>query len=199
MQGTTNVTTQWVVTGQQPDGPGAAACPWVYIKNTKKVGTPSIVINKVVDWGTATPDPTKKFTICVTGVYPTPTPATGSCQSVGYMGGTLTWYGLPNGTYRVAENPLPGTGWTVSPSSLTLTVPTVCTGTIRNTLTPTLPGSLQVTKSVILNGASGTEVGATSFSICVQGPSYPPQRRAARRSASPGELLWTSLKPGTYT
>ncbi|MCU0231488.1 MAG: hypothetical protein MUC67_08935, partial [Acidobacteria bacterium] len=198
MQGTTNVTTQWVVTGNNQTVQVPAACPWVYIKNTKKVGTTSIVINKVVDWGTATPDPTKKFTICVTGVYPTPTPA-GRCQQVGYTGGPLTWYGLPNGTYKVVESPHPGTGWTVSPASLTLTVPTSCVGTIKNTLSPTLPGSLEVTKSVILNGASGTEVGATTFSICIQGPSYPTTPNCKTIDVRGGTLLWTNLKAGSYT
>jgi len=57
MQGTTVVTTQWEVTGNNQTVQVPAACPGSTSRTRKKVGTASIVINKVVDWARRPPTP----------------------------------------------------------------------------------------------------------------------------------------------
>ncbi len=208
----TDVTNEWTVTGsgQVVRIPGKSECSSVEIKNKrKKVGKPSIIVHKVVDWSGTTPDPAQTFTLCVTGgPYAAPTVDNGGCQVVGFEGGTLTWYDLPKGMYVVAENPLPGIQWSVWPKQLTLQVTegrgkaqeslATCQneGTIKNKLKPAALGSLKVTKVVNLNGGTADP---TTFSICIQGPSYPTTPSCQTIGLAGGTLVWTNLIPGSYT
>ena len=157
------------------------------ITNERQTGT--IYVTKVVDWHGSPPNPGQTFEICVYGIsYPN-----GSCKTVDYNGGLLTWPGVETGDYDVVETD-PGSAWSVVIDSSPVTVP--CGGEVSATVTNTLrSGSLEVTKTVNWNGA--TPDPAKTFAICITGPSYgaPNCQNADFDGAT---LLWPNLIPGDY-
>ncbi|MFN8467093.1 MAG: hypothetical protein U0X20_16175 [Caldilineaceae bacterium] len=157
------------------------------ITNERQTGT--IYVTKVVDWNGSPPNQGQTFEICVYGIsYPN-----GSCKTVGYDGGLLTWPGVETGDYDVIETD-PGSAWSVVVDSSPVTVP--CGGEVSATVTNTLQsGSLEVTKTVNWNGTAPDP--AKTFAICVSGPSYPvPNCQIADFDG--GTLLWPNLIPGDY-
>ena len=179
----------WTVTGSgvtvvAPAGGAGSAT----ITNTLRYG--SLQVAKVVDWGTTTPILTQTFSLCITG----PTYPSGNCQSVNYLGGTLTWNNLIPGTYTVTEVS-PGVIWSVTGDNVDVVVPPGAPGstTVTNTF---IGANLQVTKVVNWNGV--TPVPTQTFSICITGPSYPAGNCQTIGSTG-GVLTWSNLIPGTYT
>ena len=77
----------------------------------------SLTVTKLVDWTGTLPDPTRVFTIAITG----PSHPTGSVKTVGYTGGEVAWSGLAPGTYTVAELDPPD-GWYVGGNGMQVTV-----------------------------------------------------------------------------
>ena len=96
-----------------PPPPGECGPAEVTVINTHKLGT--LKVNKCVDWKGVPVDLGQTFEICITG----PSFPNGSCQSVDYDGGPLTWSGLIPGCYTISESD-PGPNWKVeiNPSSV---------------------------------------------------------------------------------
>ncbi len=157
------------------------------ITNTRKG---SLQVTKTVDWIGSTPDPTAQFEICIQG----PSYQTANCQSIGYLGGPLTWNNLIPGPYTVIETP-PASSWTVtgSPSTVTVNAGTQATITVTNTLKP---GTLIITKSVVTQPTGP----AQTFSICIQGPSYQQNAPGSCQTIgiAGGQLAWNNIIPGQY-
>jgi hypothetical protein len=151
----------------------------------------SLAVTKTVNWLTA-PDTTQTFSICIQGPsYPT----TPNCKTYTSSGGTQTWTGLIPGSYTVTESN-PGTAWAVPViSGSPATVPAGGQGTATVTNNQ-LPGSLKVTKTVNWLGNPDT---TQTFSICIQGPSYPTTPNCKTYTSGGGTQTWTNLIPGSYT
>ena len=161
------------------------------ITNERQTGT--IYVTKVVDWNGSPPNQGQTFEICVYGIsYPN-----GSCKTVDYDGGLLTWPGVETGDYDVVETD-PGSAWSVVVDSSPVTVP--CGGEVSATVTNTLRSGSQtvltVTKTVNWNGI--TPDPNQSFSICITGPSYP-DGSCQNTGYLGGVLRWADLLPGAYT
>jgi hypothetical protein len=160
----------------------------------------ALKVTKDVNWNGITPVPSQTFQICITGPSYATTSVTGSCQTIGDLGGDLTWSSLIPGSYTVTETD-PGSDWTVTNNGAVVTVNPGDTGTVSSdTITNAAKlGSLVVTKVVNWTGPVNT---AQTFQICITGPSY------ASTSVSGscqtigylgGDLTWSNLIPGSYT
>jgi uncharacterized surface anchored protein len=167
-----------------PDGTGASAA----VANTRKLG--SLQVTKTVNWNGVPANAAETFQLCITG----PSHPSGDCRTAGPDGGALTWDGLIPGQYAVTESN-PGSAWTVAVTGTPATVP-IDGGRAAASVTNTRKlGALQVTKIVDWNGVP--PVTATSFQICIQGPSYPAANCQAAGDAG-GVLTWQNLIPGIY-
>jgi hypothetical protein len=96
-----------------------------------------VQVTKVVDWNGFTPVPGQQFQICIQGPsYPTGTESN-ACQAADFDGGDLVWPNLLPGSYEVTET-VPDGGWTVSGSSVSVSVAPgqTATTTVRNTKLP---------------------------------------------------------------
>jgi uncharacterized repeat protein (TIGR01451 family) len=154
------------------------------ITNTKKG---SLQVTKNVDWQGSTPDTSALFEICIQGPsYPA------NCQTVGYLGGPLTWNKLIPGQYTATETD-PGSLWITagSPAAVTVNPGAQATATVTNTLKL---GTLVVTKAVVTQPTGPSQ----TFSICIQGPSYL-QGNCQSVGVTGGPLTWNNLIPGMYT
>ena len=171
----------------------------VEVTNTYRPG--SLKVTKAVDWNGATPVEGQTFEICITGPsYDTPNckiVAVSFNEATQAWEGTAEWLNLLPGNYVVTESD-PGPQWAVASSGVTVSVPIADQGT--HTVTNTLKrGSLQVTKTVNWNGV--TPATDQTFTICIQGPSYPNgnEEGACQTIAyNGGTLTWNDLTPGDY-
>jgi uncharacterized protein YegL len=145
-------------------------------------------IEKQVDWNGITPNPAQTFEICITG----PSYPTGTCQSVDYDGGVVTWSDLVPGQYTVSETD-PGANWFTSIQQSPVTVTTDGGSTMIQNVHRR--GSLTVTKTVDWKGHEPNL--AQGFIICIQGASYP-EPNCQTASALGGDLVWNELIPGDY-
>ncbi|MGC8879601.1 MAG: SdrD B-like domain-containing protein [Anaerolineae bacterium] len=175
----------------------------------------SLRVTKSVDWNEVQPGEDQSFQICIGG----PSYPEGSCQTVGYNGGELTWDDLISGTYVITETD-PGVAWTVQGSGVAVQVEAGCVlpegeNGVAAALIDTLPespqcpavtitntrrlGVLQVTKLVEWNGVPADR--EQDFQICIQGPSYPttPHCQMLDNAPTGGALTWLNLVPGVYT
>ena len=170
-----------------------------YIKHGK------IDVRKVVNWNGAAPDPNKTFKICIAGPS---FPSGPDCQSF-KDGEEKSWLNLLPSVYTISEEN-PGEGWTVSIDHPTIRVnpdgtltwlsggplEVMCTGaTVTNTLNS---GRLTVTK--IVDWAGLDPVAGQTFTICIQGPSFP-SAPDCKAFVYPDSLVqtWSNLAPGAYT
>ena len=161
------------------------------VTNTRKNG--GLQITKTVNWNGITPVETQTFEICISG----PTYPDGDCKTTDYDGDTLIWGSLVPGDYTVTETD-PGSEWTVVIDASPVTIPvdgTTASASVTNTRKL---GSLEITKQVNWNGV--TPVEGTTFTICIQGPSYPATPNC-KIFTYPTNLTqtWTDLIPGDYT
>jgi hypothetical protein len=148
------------------------------IVNTRRLGVLEVL--KVVDWGAAPADNQKVFTICVNG----PSFPAGSCKTIGFGGGALTWSGLLPGVYTVTETD-PGRAWTVQVAESPVTVP-LSGGRVQVTITNTKlpPARITVTKVV-----SQTTEQQWSFVVRLNGAN-PKTLTKAQPTA-----IWENLEP----
>ena len=150
--------------------------------------TKSIVLGDVV--GTPTiPD----FSITITG----PSYPTGNTKVFNTANGLMqVWTNLIPGDYTITEASS-GTTWTqtLPASAVTVAAGETATASIINTY---VPGSLQVTKSIVLGAVVGTPT-IPDFSITITGPSYPTGNTKIFNTANGLTQTWTNLIPGAYT
>ena len=107
-----------------------------------------------------------------------------------------TWTNLIPGDYTITEADA-GTMWTETVPASAVTV-SAC-GTAKATVTNTyVPGSLEVTKSVVLGSVVGTPA-IPDFSITIKGPSYPGGDTKVFKYPDKLTKTWTNLIPGDYT
>ncbi len=159
----------------------------------------SLTLNKVVDWNdTVNPPSTPSFHFCLIGTGGTSDPSP-SCQDT--TGGSLTWSNLIPGTYQLDET-VPA-GWSTDLGSIADWDTIMFTidpgenqdlGTVTNTYHP---GSLQVAKTVSLDGADPSEAPENTFHICVSGPSYPDVQECKDITGG-SSATWSNLLPGDY-
>jgi uncharacterized repeat protein (TIGR01451 family) len=171
-----------------PDDGGTAAAG---VTNTRKRGR--LEVTKTVDWNGVTPDPTQVFTICIEGPS---YPSGDGCQEVGSSGGTLSWGDLIPGDYTVAETD-PGSAWNVAITGSPATVPDDGGSASAGVTNARKLGSLEVTKTVDWKGV--TPDPNQTFTICIEGPSYPSGDGCQVVGYSGGTLFWDDLVPGVYT
>ncbi len=130
----------------------------VTVNCTQRPG--SISFTKVVNWGDTVNHPSNPtFELCIQGPIGQPSNAETCSQTTG---GQVTFSNLTPGMYTLGESSLP-TGWTTSlapnPSVMFAVAPGVTTN--RPTVTNTYhPGSLEVAKTVNLQGADPSEAAA---------------------------------------
>jgi hypothetical protein len=109
---------------------------------------------------------------------------------------------LQQGTYTITEKtPLPA-GWdqtgTSAGCTFTVNYPDDADRTFDGcVITNTQRGALKVHKTVVANDSGSTLTG--SFSICIQGPSYPTTANCKSVGIAGGDVTWTDLLPGSYT
>jgi uncharacterized repeat protein (TIGR01451 family) len=179
------------ITGSPATVPGDGGTASAGVTNTRKLG--SLEVTKTVDWKGVTPDPNRTFTICVEGPS---YPSGDGCQVAGSSGGTLSWDDLVPGDYAIAETD-PGSAWDVAITGSPATVPDDGgSASARVTNTRKL-GRLEVTKTVDWKGV--TPDPSQTFTICIEGPSYPSGDGCQAVGSSGGTLSWDDLVPGVYT
>ncbi len=166
------------------DGSGTSAS----VINTRLLG--SLTVAKTVEWNGVPVNNQASFEICITG----PSYPSGNCKPVGYGGGALLWTGLVPGDYTVEEVNY-GSEWTVQVSGSPATVPVDGSEAKADVVNSRKLGGLSVTKTVNWNGI--TPDGSQSFSICINGPSYP-SGDCLPVGANGGVLQWSGLIPGDY-
>ncbi|MEI8201331.1 MAG: hypothetical protein WCG21_14835, partial [Eubacteriales bacterium] len=107
-----------------------------------------------------------------------------------------TWNNLLPGLYTITETGA-GAMWSASYSTSSIAV---CEGqTAKATVTNTyVPGSLEVTKSVVLGSVVGSPA-IPDFSITITGPSYPGGNTKVFNYPDHLTKTWTNLIPGDYT
>lgn len=153
--------------------------------------TSRLIVNKIVDWGQATPNQTTLFRICVWG----PSFSVPDCSFVDWDGGELIYDGLVPGMYTITESD-PGINWAVTGSGASVQVVAGETRTATVINTYTAPGSLSVIKQV--NWNENPVNAGQEFRICALGPSYPTPA-CQTIGANGGILVWQNLLPGNYT
>jgi uncharacterized repeat protein (TIGR01451 family) len=170
-----------------PDDGGSASAS---VTNTHVLGR--LRVRKTVNWNGATPDEDQEFEICITG----PSYPGGNCRTVDYDGGSHLWGDLIPGLYTVTETD-PGSVWAVTITGSPATV-------LADGSTPTAGvtnarrlGRLNVTKTVDWNGV--TPDPSQTFTICIEGPSYPSGDGCQTIGHTGGTLSWNGLIPGVYT
>jgi uncharacterized repeat protein (TIGR01451 family) len=162
----------------------------VRVTNARKLG--SLEVTKTVDWNGVTPDPSQTFTICIEGPSH---PSGDGCQTIGYIGGTLSWNGLIPGVYTVTETG-PDNLWSVTITGSPATVPDDGGSASAGVTNTRKVGSLEVVKTVNWNGVTPDE--GQEFEICIEGLSYP-GGDCQTVGYEGGALSWDSLAPGVYT
>lgn len=108
---------------------------------------------------------------------------------------------LQQGSYTITEIAQPGWDQTGATAGCTFTVDYPAdAGRLFDgcTITNTQRGALKVHKTVVVNDSGGTLSGKT-FSICIQGPSYPATADCKSVGIAGGDVTWTGLVPGSYT
>jgi hypothetical protein len=161
------------------------------ITNTAKLG--SLVVTKVVNW-TGPKNTSQTFQICITGPSYATTSVTGSCKTIGYLGGQLTWNSLIPGSYTVTETN-PGVAWTVAITGSPATVPTnggSGSATVTNSENPA-----DVTVVKTQNGATPTL--SYSFSLTSGASTTSFSQTLTTNSTNGGTLDFGELPPGNYT
>ncbi len=179
--------------GDANNKPASSGCTEEPVTISFKPG--SILVQKHVDWSGVTPVAGQTFEICLAG----PAPSTASTCKVFTPEQTQSWDNLAPGTYTVSETD-PGSAWITAIVPTTVVVspdgkPSVDLVTVTNTRKL---GHLKVTKTVDWNGIP--PVSGTTFSICVQGPSFP-TTPDCKTFTYPNDLVktWDNLIPGSYT
>ncbi|GAA1910016.1 MSCRAMM family protein [Nocardioides marmoribigeumensis] len=127
------------------------------------------------------------------------TGATGEAATTDANGVATFTTPLQEGTYTITETAKSGWDQTGSTGcSFTVNYPEDADQVFDSCqITNTQRGALKVHKTVNVNDAGGTLVG-TSFNICIAGPSYAtPNCKSV--GIGGGDVLWTDIKPGTYT
>ncbi len=170
-----------------PDDGGSASAS---VTNTHVLG--SLEVTKTVDWNGITPDPSQTFTICVAG----PSYLSGDCQMIGYDGGVLSWDELFPGVYTVTET-APGSVWAVTIAGSPVTVLADGSTSTASVTNARKLGGLDVTKTVDWNGVAPDP--SQTFTICIEGPSYPIGDGCQTIGYTGGTLSWNDLIPGDYT
>jgi hypothetical protein len=106
---------------------------------------------------------------------------------------------LQQGTYTITE--VAQTGWdqtgTSAGCTFTVDYPADADRTFDGcVITNTQRGALRVHKTVVANDSGSTLT--DSFSICIQGPSYPSTPNCKSVGIGGGDVTWTDLQPGNY-
>ncbi|MGI6209145.1 MAG: MSCRAMM family protein, partial [Anaerolineae bacterium] len=192
----TNPGANWTVTGSGvtvnvPSGGAGSA----EVTNTFLPG--SLTVTKTVDWNGVTPVDGQAFTVCIKGPsFPTGNEA-GACQVVSAPDWSAVWSPLLPGQYTVSEQG-PGDQWTVVVTGSPVNVQAGGQATASVTNTRKL-GSLEVTK--VVNWGNETPDPGKTFTICIQGPSFPTgsEAGACQTAGYSGAVLtWSNLIPGEY-
>ncbi|MCB0057382.1 MAG: hypothetical protein KDE45_10160 [Caldilineaceae bacterium] len=171
---------------------------------TRICRTSRIEVTKLVDWDTGTPNPAKRFTICLRGPsYPTGTEA-GACQETGYQGGVLAWEPVDPGLYTVSEIN-PGDDWD---SPLPADVEALPGETVGVNLFNRYidqggqggTGGTLLVRKIVDWGKAPPDLGI-SFTICITGGGFTVDSLGACQEvgAEGGEAVWLNLDPGQYT
>ena len=160
------------------------------VTNAHKLGR--LEVTKTVDWNGVPADANQTFEICITG----PSYPGGDCRTVGSSGGTLSWGDLVPGDYTVAETD-PGSAWDVVITGSPATVPDDGGTASAGVTNARKLGRLEVTKTVDWKGV--TPDPNQTFTICIEGPSYPSGDGCQVVGYSGGTLSWDDLVPGVYT
>jgi hypothetical protein len=163
-----------------------------------------IEVTKLVDWGTGTPDPAQRFTLCVRGPsYPTGAEA-GACLATGYQGGTVTWEPVDPGDYTVTERD-PGTDWESPPPVDVDAAPGQSVGVnLFNRYTDQggqggTGGTLRIQK--VVDWGKAPPAPGMRFMLCISGTGMTVETPGACQAveAEGGEAVWLNLDPGAYT
>jgi hypothetical protein len=157
------------------------------ISNTLKRGI--LTVTKIAKWNGVNPDGSQEFTICISG----PSYLGGDCQSVGHLGGALSWMELIPGDYTIVEQDA-GLSWSTVVEGSPAKVVSGDTAAAAVVNTRKL-GRLQVTKNVDWNGVAPSA--GQFFKICIAGQSYP-LGDCKTTGGNGGVLTWDNLVPGPY-